>query len=226
VPDGTPHFRRNVHAGIVVVVVGGGHGFGSQVPSPMGTPPAAKQPGGFNRKQELATQHRSIIVVEVVVVELVVVLLVGVVVEVVLVVVELLVLVVGPHAGSVGSVQEQSVLLQLKRTALVHALRSMPFKPAHPAAISSEQSFLLHGPVAVATEETKTPAASATAANVTTALRVIVEPPMAVPIRRLISALYRRVSTVPTCLSRGLECTAVEMRSRTDADGGRRETLL
>jgi hypothetical protein len=176
VPDGTPHFRRNVHAGIVVVVVAGGHGFGSQVPSPMGTPPAAKQPGGFNRKQELATQHRSIIVVEVVVVELVVVLLVGVVVEVVLVVVELLVVVVGPHAGSVGSVQEQSVLLQLKRTALVHALRSMPFKPAHPAAISSEQSFLLHGPVAVATEETKTPAASATAANATTALLVIVEP--------------------------------------------------
>jgi hypothetical protein len=40
VPDGTPHFRRNVHAGIVVVVVDvvdvvvvvvvGGQGFGVQ----------------------------------------------------------------------------------------------------------------------------------------------------------------------------------------------------
>jgi hypothetical protein len=102
VPVGTPHFRRNVHGGIVVVVE--------------------------------------------------------------------LVVVVGVHAGSVGSVQEQSVLMQLKRTTLLHALRAMPFKPAQPAAISSEQSFLLHGPVAVATEETKTPAPSATAANVTTAL--------------------------------------------------------
>jgi hypothetical protein len=52
----------------------------------------------------------EVVVVEVVVVLLVVVvvLLVGVVVEVVLVVVELLVVVVGPHAGSAGSVQEQS----------------------------------------------------------------------------------------------------------------------
>jgi hypothetical protein len=97
-------------------------------------------------------------------------------VDVEVVVVEVVV-VVGPHAGSVGSVQEQSVVLQLRRTALLHALRAMPFKPAHPAAISSEQTFLLHGPVAVATEETKTPAPSATAANVTTALLVIVAPP-------------------------------------------------
>jgi hypothetical protein len=86
--------------------------------------------------------------------------------------------VVGVHAGSVGSVQEQSVVSQLRRTAFVHTLRAMPFKPAHPAAISSEQTFLLHGPVAVATEETNTPAPSATAANnVTTAFLVIVEPP-------------------------------------------------
>jgi hypothetical protein len=116
-----------------------------------------------------------VVVVVVVVVELVVV-VVEVDVEEVLVV-ELVVVVVGVHAGSVGSVQEQSVVLQLRRTALLHALRAVPFKPAHPAAISSAQSFLLHGPVAVATEETKTPAPSATAANVTTALRVIVEPP-------------------------------------------------
>src|SRR4029450_6559105 len=98
-------------------------------------------------------------------------------VDVEVVVVEVVV-VVGPHAGSVGSVQEQSVVLQLRRTALLHALRAMPFKPAHPAAISSEQTFLLHGPVAVATEETKTPAPRATAANVNTALTVIVEPPL------------------------------------------------
>jgi hypothetical protein len=54
-------------------------------------------------------------------------------------------------------------------------LRALPDKPAHPAAISSEQDLLLHaGGAAVATEETKTPAPSATAANVTTALLVIV----------------------------------------------------
>jgi hypothetical protein len=47
---------------IVVVVVDVGHGFGSQLPSPMGVPPTPKQPGGFNRKQAPATQHRSIIV--------------------------------------------------------------------------------------------------------------------------------------------------------------------
>jgi len=58
---------------MVVVVVAGGHGFGSQLPSPMGMPPKAKQPGGFKRKQAPATQHRSIIVIVVVDVVLVVV---------------------------------------------------------------------------------------------------------------------------------------------------------
>ena len=91
-----------------------------------------------------------------------------------------LVVVVGVHAGSVGSVQEQSVVLQLRRTAFVHTLRAMPFKPAQPAAISSEQTFLLHGPDAVAMEKTKTPAPSPTAANVTTALAPS-SSPVAVP---------------------------------------------
>src|SRR4029450_7933562 len=85
------------------------------------------------------------------------------------------------------------VVLQLRRTALLHALRAMPFKPTQPAAISSEQTFLLHGPVAVATEETKTLAPSATAANVTTALLVIVEPPYGRFQLRSIPALYHQV---------------------------------
>jgi len=60
--------------------------------------------------------------VEVVVVELVALAVELVVVELVALVVELLVVVelvvvVGVHAGSVGSVQEQSVVLQLRRTA-------------------------------------------------------------------------------------------------------------
>jgi hypothetical protein len=117
-----------------------------------------------------------VVVVELVVV--VVVLLVVVVVEVVLVVVELLVVVVvGPHAGSAGSVQEQSgFVLQFVTTDFLHVLRSMPDKPAHAALISSAQVLFVHFPAALASE-TKTPAASATAANVTTALLVIVEPP-------------------------------------------------
>jgi hypothetical protein len=75
--------------------------------------------------------------------------------------------VVGPHAGSVGSVQEQSVVLQFLISDFLHARKSAPVKPAHAAAISSEQTFGLHDRVAVATEGTKTPAPSATAANVT-----------------------------------------------------------
>jgi hypothetical protein len=64
-------------------------------------------------------------------------------------------------------------------TDLLHVLAAMPVKPAHRAAISSEQDLLPHaGAAAVAREETKTPTPSATAANVTTALRVIVEPPL------------------------------------------------
>jgi hypothetical protein len=93
-----------------------------------------------------------------------------------LVVVELVVelvvvVVVGVHIGSVGSVQEQigGMILHWAITALLHALRSMPDKPAHPASISSAQVFLVHTFCALATEGTKTPAPSATAANVTTA---------------------------------------------------------
>jgi hypothetical protein len=61
----------------------------------------------------------------------------------------------------------------------VHVLAAMPVKAPHAELIWLAQVFLLHagGDAAVATEETKTPAPSATAANVTTALRVIVEPP-------------------------------------------------
>jgi hypothetical protein len=98
-------------------------------------------------------------------------------------VVELVVVVViGVHIGSVGSVQEQigGMILHWAITALLHSLRAKPDKPAHPASISSEQVFLVHTFCALATEGTKTPAPSATAANETTALpiNVIVEPPL------------------------------------------------
>src|SRR5262249_40766046 len=59
----------------------------------------------------------------------------------------------------------------------LHALRSLPDKPAHAAAISSAQVLFVHFPAALASE-TKTPAASATAANATAALLVIVELPL------------------------------------------------
>src|SRR5262245_28026108 len=102
------------------------------------------------------------------------------------VVVEVVVVVVGVQSGSPGSpVQVQVPVLHCAMTDLRHMLRALPDKPAHPAATSSEQDLLLHaGGAAVATGETKRPAPSATAANVTTALLVIVigEPPIAVPV--------------------------------------------
>src|SRR5262245_64318219 len=91
----------------------------------------------------------------------------GQVVVVVLVVVEgvvvEVVVVVGVQSGSPGSpVQVQVPVLHCAMTDLRHMLRALPDKPAHPAAISSEQDLLLHaGGAAVATEETKTPAPSA-----------------------------------------------------------------
>jgi hypothetical protein len=122
-----------------------------------------------------------VLLVVVVVEELVVVLLVVVVVEELVVVLVVVVVVVGVHIGSVGSVQEQigGMILHWAITALVHVLRAMPDKPAHPASISSAQAFLVHTFCALATEGTKTPAPSATAANVTTAplIIAIVEPP-------------------------------------------------
>jgi hypothetical protein len=56
----------------------------------------------------------------------------------------------------------------------------LPDKPAHAALLSSAQVLFVHFPAALASE-TKTPAASATAANVTPARLVMVEPPVAVP---------------------------------------------
>jgi hypothetical protein len=163
VPDGTPHFRRNVHAGIVVVVV----------------------------------PKVDVVVLVVVVVDVAVVV---VVVEVVGVVVEVVVVFV-PHAGSDGSVQEQSgFVMQFETTDFLHALRSLPDKPAHAAAISSAQVLFVHFPAALPSE-TKTPAASATAANATTALLVIVEPPYMT--RSRARDRFRRSETVPTSASAG-----------------------
>jgi hypothetical protein len=134
-----PHFRRNVHSGIVVVVV----------------------------PKVVVVEVVVLVVVELVVVELE---------EVVVAIVEVVVVV--PHAGSAGSVQEQSgFVMQFVRTDFLHALRSLPDKPGHATAISSAQVLLVHFPAALASE-TKTPAASATAANATTARLVIVEPPL------------------------------------------------
>jgi hypothetical protein len=126
-----------------------------------------------------------VLVVELVEVEVVVVATLVLVVEVldvevVVTVVELVevevVVEVGVQSGSPGCiVQVQPPALQLSMTDLLHALRAIPDKPAHPASISSVQFFLPHaGGAAVATEETKTPAPSATAANVTTTLLPIV----------------------------------------------------
>jgi len=115
-------------------------------------------------------------VVEVLVVEVLDVEVVVTVVELVEVEVEVVVVEVGVQSGSPGCiVQVQPPALQLSMTDLLHALRAIPDKPAHPASISAVQFFLPHeGGAAVATEETKTPAPSATAANVTTTLLPIV----------------------------------------------------
>ena len=101
----------------------------------------------------------------------------------------------------------------------------------HASLISSLQAVVLsHLPPlsAIAEEEkTKTPAPSATAANVTTALRVIVEPPYGRSNPKSdFGALPPRLHGSDMLVKVFLECTAVEMCSRTDADGGRRETLL
>jgi len=102
-----------------------------------------------------------------------------VVVTVELVEVEVVVVVGGVQVGSPGCiVQVQVPALHWSRTADLQALRAAPDKPAHPAAISSEHAFEPQIAGAALAPETKTPAPSATAANVTTALRVIVEPPL------------------------------------------------
>ena len=99
----------------------------------------------------------------------------------VLVVVVLVVVVVGPHAGSAGSVQEQNVsplILHCSRTNLLQALKSAPDKLPHAAVISSAHCLEPQSGCAASGPETKTPAASATANNVTTAFLAIVAPPI------------------------------------------------
>jgi hypothetical protein len=120
-----------------------------------------------------------VVVVVVVVVELVVVV---VEVDVEVVVVVLLVLVVGPHAGSAGFVQEQNVsplILHCSTTDFLHARNSSPTKAPHAELTSSAHCFEPQSGGAALAPETKTPAASTTAANVTTAplIIVIVKPP-------------------------------------------------
>jgi hypothetical protein len=142
---------------------------------------------------------------------LVVVEVVVLVVAAVMLVVELVVVVVvvTGHSASPGSpVQVQSPSLHWWITFLEHWLAAMPEKAPHAELISSEQFFLPHaGGAAVATEETKTPAPSATAANVTTRLLpifliVIVEPPIAVPYGHL--RARHRFGALPAARARRL----------------------
>jgi len=116
-----------------------------------------------------------LVIVELVVVDVVVDVVVVLVVDVV---VELVVVVVTGQLGSPGCiVQVQVPALHWARIDDLQALRAAPDKPAHPAAISSAHAFEPQIEGAALAPETKTPAPSATAANVTPALRVIVEPP-------------------------------------------------
>jgi hypothetical protein len=97
-------------------------------------------------------------------------------------VVVVVVVVVGVQSGSPGCiVQVQVPALHWSRINDLQALRAMADKPAQPAATSSEQFFELQAGGAALAPETNTPAASATAANVTPARLVMVEPPVAVP---------------------------------------------
>jgi hypothetical protein len=104
----------------------------------------------------------------------------AVVVVVVLVVV---VVVVGPHGGVTEPSQEQSgFVLQLPTTDFLHARNSASIKAPHAELISSEHCLLPQIGGAALARETKTPATSATVANMTTAplatlVLVIVEPP-------------------------------------------------
>src|SRR5262249_38489394 len=103
--------------------------------------------------------------------------LVVVLVPKMVVVVEVVVVVTG-HSGSPGCiVQVQVPALHWSTIDALQALRAAPDKPAHPAVISSAHCFEPQSGGAGLAPETKTPPASATAANVTPALRVIVEPP-------------------------------------------------
>jgi hypothetical protein len=96
-----------------------------------------------------------------------------------------------------GTIQEQVPALHAASTALLQSLRALPERPPSMAVTSSEQFFPLQVGAAALAPETKTPAASATVANMTAAPRAILvifePPPMAVPTLRSISALYHRV---------------------------------
>src|SRR5262245_40032339 len=215
VPGGTPHSRRNVQGGCVVVVVllEVVVELVVVVPKLVVVVPKMVVVVLVVVVLVVVAVELVVVVVVLVVVELlvlvvpvvVVVLLVGVVVEVVLVVVEVVVDVVvevvvvvsgiPSHGGSVGSVQEQSgFVMHSSTTDFLHWLRALPDKPAHAVLISSAQVLFVHFPATFASE-TKTPAASATAANATTALRVIVEPPIwPVPNRAVSRSLALRAT--------------------------------
>jgi hypothetical protein len=143
---------------VELVVVGGPQGFGVQIRPSKKRPPAAKHWGRLTTAHwskgppgVLCVQHAEGGVV------------------------------VGVVTGQLGSpgciVQVQVPALHCSRSNDLQALRAAPDKPGHPAAISSEHAFEPQIGAAALAPETKTPTPSATAANETTALLIIVEPP-------------------------------------------------
>jgi hypothetical protein len=86
----------------------------------------------------------------------------------------------GTHGGSAGFVQEQNVsplILHCSMTDFLQSLKAAPVKAPHAELTSSAHCFEPQSGGAAPAPETKTPAASATANNVTTAFLVIVAPP-------------------------------------------------
>src|SRR5262245_24214809 len=179
VPDGTPHFRRNVHSGIVVVVVVPMMVVlelvvvGTLVVLEVLVEVLVVVPKMVELVEVVVVP--MMVVLELVVVETLVVLEVLVEVLVVELVVVEVVVVAGVQSGSPGCiVQVQVPALHWSRIADLQALRAAPDKPAHPVAISSEHAFEPQSDGAALAPETKAPAPSATAAtNVTSAFLVM-----------------------------------------------------
>jgi hypothetical protein len=148
---------------VVVVVVVVEQGFGEQVPAPRAIPPCAAHCAGVSTVQVSKAPIGDDCTQHSIV----------------------------PHTGRSGSP------VQVQRNALHWSVmffaQLMEGWGPHASLISSLQAVVLsHLPLlsAIAEEERKTPTPSATAAkNVTTAFLVIVEPPVAVPMQRSISAL-------------------------------------
>src|SRR5262245_5225322 len=161
---------QHAEGGVVVV---GSHGAGVQVPGPTLTPCLAAHSSDVVTTRHIAkgphgavrTQHwipPGVLVVVVVVVEVLVA--------------------TGQRGRPASPVQVQESALHWLITLSTQLLEGLG---PHASLISSLHAVVLsHLPLwsAIADEETKTPTPSATAANATIALRVIVEPPLYAPV--------------------------------------------